>query len=117
MLTQVSTRYGTYNIVPPEDLLEYIPEFLSNREKDRDALRDALSRKDFVELFRLGHRIKGVCQPFGFEVLGRIAEDLEASAHREDASQCESLIAEFERIVQSVKGAFPAPGAESRPLM
>lgn len=114
MLTQISQRYGTYEIAPPEDLLEYIPEFLANREKDRIALREAVQKPDYTEIFRLGHRIKGVCQPFGFEILGKIAEDLETAAHREDVMLCEALIAEFEKVLQSVKGSFPAAASKNQ---
>lgn len=107
MLTQVTTRHGTYEIDPPADLMEYIPEFLGNREKDLAALQAAMKKNDFVEIFRLGHRIKGVCQPFGFEVLGKIAEDLESAAHREDRDLCESMIAEFGTVLTKVRRDFP----------
>jgi HPt (histidine-containing phosphotransfer) domain-containing protein len=108
MLTQVTTRHGTYEINPPEDLMEYIPEFLGNREKDFAALNAALKRKDYIEIFRLGHRIKGVCQPFGFEVLGKIAEEMEAAAHREDHGLCETTIQEFGTVLAKVQKDFPS---------
>lgn len=119
MLTQVTTRHGTYEIDPPDDLMEYIPEFLSNREKDLAALKSAHSKNDYVEIFRLGHRIKGVCQPFGFEVLGKIAEDLESAAHREDRMACEALIAEFGNVLMKVQNDFPRMQEQqpSGPLM
>lgn len=120
MLTQVTTRHGTYQIDPPGDLMEYIPEFLKNRERDLEALRAALAKNDFVEIFRLGHRIKGVCQPFGFEVLGRLAEDFEAAAHREDRAICEAMIAEFGNVLSKVQHAFPRreeERANNMPLM
>lgn len=118
MQTHVSPRYGTFEITPPEDLLEYIPEFLGNRENDLSGLKDALQKNNFVELFRLGHRIKGVCQPFGFEILGRIAKDLESAAHREDRPLCEALVSEFESVLRDVSQDFPTRGQkENQALM
>ena len=115
MITQITTRYGTYQIDPPPDLMEYIPEFLGNREKDFIALEAALSKRNFPEIFRLGHRIKGVCQPFGFEVLGKIAEDFEAAAHREDKDLCESLISEFGSVLHKVRKDFPFSQPDPHP--
>ncbi|MBX2988736.1 MAG: Hpt domain-containing protein [Bdellovibrionaceae bacterium] len=115
--THVSSRYGTFEIAPPEDLLEYIPEFLGNRENDLVALQEALNKGNYVELFRLGHRIKGVCQPFGFEILGRIAKDLEAAAHREDRELCETLVKEFEAVLKDVSRDFPAREQKDTPAL
>lgn len=116
MLTQVTTCHGTYQIDPPADLMEYIPEFLNNREKDLEALKSAFAKDDYAEIFRLGHRIKGVCQPFGFEVLGRIAEDMESAAHREDKTMCSAMLSEYEKVLASVRVHLPpSEEAVSRP--
>jgi HPt (histidine-containing phosphotransfer) domain-containing protein len=103
-----TARYGTCEIAPPEDLMDYIPEFLSNRDVDLNAFREACAASDFEELQRLGHRVKGVCRPFGFDILGRIAADVEAAAKSQNRPACDELISEFETILNESKRNFPA---------
>lgn len=78
-----------------EDL---IPTFLKNRAAEIATLRTALAAGDFEELGRLGHRMKGVGEPYGFErvsLLGRQIQDDARSGNGEAIAQRVSEYADY----------------------
>ncbi len=74
------------------DLEELIPIFLNGRQEDIVALKNALAAKDFKELERLGHSLKGVGGGYGFDFITEIGDKIEKSALISDGSHIQSLI-------------------------
>ena len=90
----------------PKDLADLIPAFLDNRRKELDALARALSRDDFEELSRLGHRMKGVGSPYGFPYIGALGHRIEEVARERDRHAVMSLIAEYRSYLGRVRVSY-----------
>ena len=52
-----------------KDLEDLVPTFLKNRAKELDTLRAALAGGDLEQTRQLGHRMKGVGNSYGFELV------------------------------------------------
>ncbi|MGH1344961.1 MAG: Hpt domain-containing response regulator [Nannocystales bacterium] len=65
-----------------------LPSFFSARQEDYSRMRAALSEREFDEIGRLGHRLKGSGGSFGFPELSTIGELLETAARAGDAGGC-----------------------------
>lgn len=65
-------------------LRELIPQFLANRQRDIETLRQTSHHADFAKVQLLGHRMKGDGGGFGFEGISEIGAVLEAAAIRRD---------------------------------
>lgn len=85
------------------DLEELIPIFLNGRQEDIVALKNALAAKDFKELERLGHSLKGVGGGYGFDFITEIGDKIEKSALIADGSHIQSLIDVMETSLDNLE--------------
>jgi HPt (histidine-containing phosphotransfer) domain-containing protein len=60
-----------------EDLSDLIPGFLTHKRADIDTIFEAVTRRDYVEIGRIAHRIKGEGGSYGFESMSDMARGLE----------------------------------------
>ncbi len=65
--------------VDPE-IMDLIPGFLSNREKDIRSMLEALENGDYETIRTLGHSMKGSGGGYGFDVIGDIGLSIEQEA-------------------------------------
>lgn len=82
--------------VPPEARQKY----LDRRKLDIIACQEALDKKDFVFLERIGHQIKGNAITFGFDELTKIAVALEIAAKDQDLQKLSELVGQFNQAIQ-----------------
>ena len=90
--------------VEVDSILESIvPEFLGNRKKDCELIRQLLDKDEFHEIRTLGHRMKGAGGSYGFDAITDIGIALEVAAIRRDREAivlaCEMLQHYLERVV------------------
>ena len=70
-----------------EDLSDLIPGFLTHKRADIDTIFEAVTRRDYAEIGRIAHRIKGEGGSYGFESMTEMAPALEqAAAIRDDGA-------------------------------
>ena len=70
-----------------EDLSELIPGFLTHKRADVVTIVDANARRDYAEIGRIAHRIKGEGTSYGFESMTEMGRSLEqAAAMRDDGA-------------------------------
>jgi HPt (histidine-containing phosphotransfer) domain-containing protein len=70
-----------------EDLSDLIPGFLTHKRADIDTIIKAVTRRDYAEIGRIAHRIKGEGGSYGFESITEMARGLEqAVANRDDGA-------------------------------
>ncbi|MBC7961743.1 MAG: Hpt domain-containing protein [Steroidobacteraceae bacterium] len=82
--------------VEVDSILESIvPEFLGNRKKDCELIRQLLDKDDFHEIRTLGHRMKGAGGSYGFDLISEIGEIVENAALKADH---ETIRAEIQRL-------------------
>jgi HPt (histidine-containing phosphotransfer) domain-containing protein len=66
--------------------------YLERRQADVTLLVDAISRKDFETLMRIGHQIKGNAATFGYMDLEELAKDLESSGRAANILDAHRLV-------------------------
>ena len=70
-----------------EDLSDLIPDFMIHKRADVDTIFEAVTRRDYAEIGRIAHRVKGEGGSYGFDTMTEIARSLEhAAATRDDGA-------------------------------
>ena len=76
---------------------------LHETRKELETLRVALSAGDMEQLRQLGHRMKGVGNSYGFELISVLGKKIEDDAKVKNLSALEALIAEYTDYLARVK--------------
>ena len=84
------------------ELRELIPGFLENRAKDAVRMEEALERRDYEFLKRLGHSMKGVGGGYGFDEITRLGAEIERAAAASDEALLRGLRAQLNEYMQRV---------------
>ena len=87
--------HNSHKVVIAKDLEDLIPVFLKNRRKEVDTLRVALASADFEQLRQLGHRMKGVGNSYGFELVSVLGKQIEDGAKIKDLPALQGCITEY----------------------
>jgi|SRR3954469_14779245 HPt (histidine-containing phosphotransfer) domain-containing protein len=95
-----------YKVKVAKDLADLIPMFMSNRKKELDTLRAALAAADFDQLRQIGHRMRGVGNSYGFELVSTIGKDIEDGARRADQASLARQIADYGDYLSKVEIAY-----------
>ena len=90
-------------VVVAKDLEDLIPTFMKNRNKEVETLRAALGGGDFEQLRQLGHRMKGVGNSYGFELVSTLGKQIEDGARTGDKPGLEASIVEYADYLARVK--------------
>ena len=86
-----------------EDL---IPEFIKGIKEDMENMRQAIDRKDFETLYRLGHSFKGASGNYELEDLAGIFLEIENAAAKHDFNMAEICLNKAYKYVKLVKIEF-----------
>jgi len=78
-----------------KDLEDLIPTFMTNRNKELETLRSALGAGDMEQLRQLGHRMKGVGNSYGFELISVLGKQIEDGAKTRDLAGLATRITEY----------------------
>ena len=85
----------TITVTVAKDLEDLIPTFMANRSKELETLRIALGAGDMEQLRQLGHRMKGVGNSYGFELISVLGKQIEDGARAKDLAGIEARIREY----------------------
>jgi HPt (histidine-containing phosphotransfer) domain-containing protein len=97
---------SVYKVKVAKDLEDLIPTFLSNRNKELEALRSALAAADFEQLRQIGHRMRGVGRSYGFERVSDIGKCIEDGARHGDKAALETQLADYGDYLSRVQIAY-----------
>jgi HPt (histidine-containing phosphotransfer) domain-containing protein len=97
---------SAYKVKVAKDLEDLIPTFMTNRNKELEALRSALAAADFEQLRQLGHRMRGVGRSYGFERVSDIGKSIEEGARQGDKATLETEIADYGDYLSRVQIAY-----------
>jgi HPt (histidine-containing phosphotransfer) domain-containing protein len=78
-----------------KDLEDLVPTFMKNRGKELETLRAALAAGDFEQMRQLGHRMKGVGNSYGFEMVSQLGKQIEEGARDGDRGALDARLAEY----------------------
>lgn len=85
------------------DLEDLIPGFLKNRQKDIQAIEEALAREDYEAVRILGHGMKGVGGGYGFEAVTEFGRSLEEAAKGKNPEEIKRWAEELSRYLELVE--------------
>ncbi|RII27686.1 MAG: Hpt domain-containing protein [Geobacter sp.] len=85
------------------EIQEAIPFFLELRKKNIAEIMTALNDKDYDQVKRLGHNIKGSGGSYGFDEVSRIGLDLETAALEQNDNAMRNLTGELEDYLARVE--------------
>lgn len=68
----------------PADLAALLERFFDVARQDVQQMRAALDNRDFDELVRLGHTIRGTGSGYGFKAMGPMGHSIELAAQARD---------------------------------
>lgn len=89
-----------------KDFEDLIPGFLQNRRTELEGLRAAIEAGNFEQVYRLGHRMKGVGNSYGFEKITLLGKQFEDSAQKADRTGLEARLAEYADFLAHVEVVF-----------
>ena len=84
------------------DLIDLIPDFLTRKHTDLQALRGALESGDLATIASIGHKIKGEGGSFGFDTLSEIGAALEQSGRQGDCDAAKQLVSDLSEYLAKV---------------
>lgn len=91
-------------VVKCDPLLQpLIPDYLKNRRRDVDKLTEALTRKDFTALRKLGHDMAGSGGAYGLPPISEIGKLIEDAAVAGDAMRIEMATSDLQVFLDLVK--------------
>lgn len=93
----------TIIVTVAKDLEDLIPTFMTNRNKELATLRTALDAGNMEQLRQLGHRMKGVGNSYGFELISVLGKQIEDGARSRDLPGIEARIKEYTDYLACVK--------------
>lgn len=83
--------------------IEARQKYLDRRKQDIIACQEALTKKDFHFLEKIGHQIKGNAITFGFDEFTNIATDMETAAKSKDLDQLIVLVDQLTAAVNKAQ--------------
>ncbi len=84
----------TESQIEPE-ILEIVPLFLNSRKEDLRHLEDYLQNKNFDEIKKIAHTIKGISRPYGFPTLEDMSRQLETQALEKQPQEIQKTLHEM----------------------
>jgi HPt (histidine-containing phosphotransfer) domain-containing protein len=88
------------------DLEDLIPTYLANRAKEAATLRAALADGDLEKLRQLGHRMKGVGAPYGFDKVSAFGKQIEDGAKAADHFALKKCINDYIGYIAQVQVVY-----------
>jgi HPt (histidine-containing phosphotransfer) domain-containing protein len=89
-----------------KDLEDLIPNYMANRAKEVATLRDLLAHGDFEQLDRVGHRMKGVGEPYGLSKVSALGKLIQENAKTGDQLGLEKCINEYADYLPRVQVVY-----------
>ena len=86
-----------------EKMKRFIPQFLENTKIDVDKMKKAIEAKEFDELHKVAHSMKGYGKPFGFVHLGDYAANIQQKAEKNDLEGVIEHFKQLEAYIENVQ--------------
>ncbi|SLM31927.1 putative Histidine kinase [Desulfamplus magnetovallimortis] len=85
------------------DLEDLIPAFLDNKKAEILAIYDKLRDNDYEDICKIGHKIKGGFNMYGFDRLGKLCSNIENGAKERDRNEIEKNLALLKAMLENIK--------------
>jgi HPt (histidine-containing phosphotransfer) domain-containing protein len=89
-----------------EDLSDLIPGFLIHKRADVSAVIAAIARRDYAQISRIAHRIKGEGGSYGFATMTDLGRSLEGAATAHDDAAATAIARQLLDYLDHVEVVF-----------
>jgi HPt (histidine-containing phosphotransfer) domain-containing protein len=89
-----------------EGLSDLIPGFLNHKRADVKTVLQAIVRRDYAEIARTAHRIKGDGGSYGFDAMTELGRSLEVAATMHDEGTATALARQLLNYIDQVEIVF-----------
>lgn len=96
-------KEGAISVIIDPELLELIPGYLVHRREDIDKLRILLKGRQYRDIERCGHSMKGSGSGYGFDDISRIGEFIEKAGQSESIVKIEKGIDKLEYYLDNLE--------------
>lgn len=95
------------NEKPPEDfLIPHLGQFIERRWNELKELEMSNEVHDFPSIKKIAHNWAGICEPYGFEALAKMARDIERMAEEKNAAQISGAISEIHSYLEKKQSQY-----------
>ncbi len=89
------------------DVSDLIPLYLERRSKEVEEMQNYLGKKDFKNLSRIGHQLKGSAKSYGFEELGRLGDQLERKTkNNSELDEVRDIVTEITNKIEDYRKLY-----------
>lgn len=90
-------------VIVDKGIEDLIPDFLNNRRRELAELQSAHAAGDFDELKNLGHRMRGVGAPFGFDHISELGKLIQRDASEQRGAGMAGYLADYADYLERVR--------------
>jgi len=110
--TETPRNDGRVVVYIEPDFAEFIPEFFQDIRQDIQTMAEALERREFQDISRLSHSLKGAGGGYGFNTISDIARSLEAEARQEQSEGVARWLKQLQAFVDDVRVVYRTESGE-----
>lgn len=95
-------RFLEMAVETPEDLLDLIPGFIKRRKEEFLILEEHMLNENYIEIKRIGHKLKGHGVSYGFAAISEMGKSLEFSAEKKEKQEIQSYLNHYKEFLNQV---------------
>jgi hypothetical protein len=89
-----------------EDIKSLIPDFLEGRRSDVETLPALIEKKDYKQIVKIGHGMRGSGGGYGFEEITIIGEGIESGGHAQDDDKILLMVSKLSDYLERVEVVY-----------
>jgi len=90
-------------ITVKSNLKDLIPGYLDNRQTELEQLDGLLEAADFVTISGVGHNMKGIGIPYGFQYISDLGLEVETAAKTSDIDKLQLLLNQYKTYLDELE--------------
>ncbi len=97
---------GRIAVSVAKDIADLIPTFMMNRAREVETLQTLLAAGDMEKMDQIGHRMRGVGTPYGFEKISALGKQIQDGAKADDRLGLGKCIHEYADYLERVQVVY-----------
>ncbi|MBF0398724.1 MAG: response regulator, partial [Desulfobacterales bacterium] len=103
LLRFFSNKLDIIDVEVDSDLQDLIPSFLSDKKGELETIFELLNKNDYDRIQKVGHKLKGGFNMYGFTRLGAISSAIEEAAKQKDYDKIKNNIEFLTACFQNIR--------------
>lgn len=95
-------KFLEMSITTPEDLNDLIPGFIRRRKQELGEITMHFKNENFIEIQRIGHKLKGHGVSYGFKAVSEAGKELEIFAEQKNKDKTWETIEYYQEFLGKI---------------